>query len=52
MSNANICGRFCCSEKVEKRWFTAYRGSAKHEVGFREGSSFFRGNDFLVQYVD
>jgi len=27
-------------------------GSAKHVVGFREGSSFFRGNDFLLPYVD
>jgi len=28
------------------------RGSTKHVVGFREGSSLFDGNDFLLQYVD
>jgi len=42
----------CRLEKLTSRSALFRRGSAEHVVGFRECSTFFRGNDFLHQYVN
>jgi len=48
----NIC-LYCSLIYIYKTKAVLFnRGSAKHVMRFREGSSIFRGNDFLLQRVD